>query len=196
MPGQRKCYAPVNGPDLTTNGVEHAKRLLCSSHQYSSSTPRPDRPGRPDSKLTVTLIAIDALGKRPPCCYSMTSTCPRPAPRPAPPGQHTVYLDELSRTHVTAGSANGAAAGPSPSTPTCWSTSKPPLTTPDPQIALTVMDAIFHKLGLSPSRLRQDRILDEAGHTADPVHLMRVFGLTAKPAMRYVQAAHPERHSK
>jgi len=41
--------------------------------------------------------------------------------------------------------------------------------------------------------VRQDRILDEARHTADPIHLMRVFGLTAKPAMKYVQAAHPER---
>ena len=58
------------------------------------------------------------------------------------------------------------------------------------------MDATFAKLGLSPSKLRQDRILDEARHTADPVHLMRVFGLSAKPAMNYVQAAHPERRSK
>ena len=65
-----------------------------------------------------------------------------------------------------------------------------------PPIALTVMDATFAKLGLSPSKLRQDRILDEAGRTADPVHLMRVFGLSAKPAMNYVQAAHPERRSK
>jgi hypothetical protein len=66
----------------------------------------------------------------------------------------------------------------------------------NPPIALTVIDAIFMKLGLSPSKLRQDRILDEAMHTADPVHLMRVFGLTAKPAMHYVQAAHPERRSR
>lgn len=35
--------------------------------------------------------------------------------------------------------------------------------------------------------------LDEARHTADPVHLMQVFGLTAKPAMDYIRAAHPER---
>ena len=55
------------------------------------------------------------------------------------------------------------------------------------------MDAIFEPLGLSPAKLRQDRILDEASHTADPVHLMRVFGISAKPAMTYVQAAHPER---
>jgi len=27
----------------------------------------------------------------------------------------------------------------------------------------------------------------------DPVHLMRVFGISAKTAMTYIQAAHPER---
>ena len=64
-----------------------------------------------------------------------------------------------------------------------------------PPISSTVMDTIFLRLRLSPSQLRQDRILDEAKHTADPVHLMRVFGITARPAMRYVQAAHPERRS-
>jgi hypothetical protein len=62
-----------------------------------------------------------------------------------------------------------------------------------PPIALTVIDAIFSGLGLTPSKVRQDRILDEARQTADPVHLMHVFGLTAHPAMKYVQAAHPER---
>ena len=57
------------------------------------------------------------------------------------------------------------------------------------------MDTIFERLGLTPSQLRRDRILDEASHTADPVHLMRVFGISAKTAMTYVQAAHPERRS-
>jgi hypothetical protein len=41
----------------------------------------------------------------------------------------------------------------------------------------------------TPSKLRQDRILDEARHTADPVHLMRVFGITASTAMKYVYTA-------
>lgn len=48
---------------------------------------------------------------------------------------------------------------------------------------------------MSPSTLRRDRILDEARHTADPVHLMRVFGIAAKTAVHYVYAAHPERRS-
>jgi hypothetical protein len=58
-----------------------------------------------------------------------------------------------------------------------------------------VMNEIFRPLGLSPSKLRQDRILDEARHTADPVLLMRVFGIAAETAMKYIHAAHPERRS-
>lgn len=53
----------------------------------------------------------------------------------------------------------------------------------------------FVPLGVRPARLRQDRILDEARHTADPVHLVRVFGITAATAMVYVQAAHPGRRA-
>ncbi|GHF27678.1 hypothetical protein GCM10018772_61580 [Streptomyces fumanus] len=33
-----------------------------------------------------------------------------------------------------------------------------------------------------------DRILDEAHETADPVHLMRVFGIAPTTAMKYVKA--------
>jgi len=32
-----------------------------------------------------------------------------------------------------------------------------------------------------PSRLRADRIVDEAVHTADPVHHMHLFGLSQAP---------------
>lgn len=46
------------------------------------------------------------------------------------------------------------------------------------------------------SGLRQDRILNEAAETADPLRLMRLFGITEQTAMRYVGAAHPERTSK
>jgi hypothetical protein len=55
--------------------------------------------------------------------------------------------------------------------------------------------AVDSPLGVGPSVLRQDRILDEARHTADPVHLMRVFGISVHTAMDYVYAAHPERRS-
>ncbi|MFE4723663.1 hypothetical protein ACFRLW_46375 [Streptomyces sp. NPDC056728] len=57
------------------------------------------------------------------------------------------------------------------------------------------MNGIFRPLGLTLSKLRQDRIVDEARQTADPVHLMRVFGIAAETAMKYIYTAHPERRS-
>ncbi|MER6421102.1 hypothetical protein [Streptomyces sp. NPDC001137] len=49
----------------------------------------------------------------------------------------------------------------------------------------------LRRLGLQVGRLRMDRILDEAKHTSDPVHLIRLFGLSPCTAMQYVRAAHP-----
>ncbi|MFD3613151.1 hypothetical protein ACFWXA_34865 [Streptomyces atroolivaceus] len=44
--------------------------------------------------------------------------------------------------------------------------------------------------------LRQDRMLNEAFATGDPLKVMRLFGITAQTAMRYVGAACPERTAK
>ena len=41
--------------------------------------------------------------------------------------------------------------------------------------------------------LRQGRILNEAIEAADPLRMMRLFGIAASTAMRYVATAHPER---
>ncbi|MFF1916779.1 hypothetical protein ACFVYE_35500 [Streptomyces sp. NPDC058239] len=38
-----------------------------------------------------------------------------------------------------------------------------------------------------------DRILYEAQETADPVHLARLFGIHPGVAVKYVQAAHPDK---
>ncbi|MFG2821612.1 hypothetical protein ACGFX4_19550 [Kitasatospora sp. NPDC048365] len=50
--------------------------------------------------------------------------------------------------------------------------------------------------GRTLDRLRQDRILDEAFATGDPLKLMRLFGITEDTAMRYVTTAYPERTTK
>ena len=52
---------------------------------------------------------------------------------------------------------------------------------------------IFRKIGLQSSKLRSDRFLDEAHETEDPIHLMRVFGISDATAMKYLRAAHPQR---
>lgn len=49
---------------------------------------------------------------------------------------------------------------------------------------------------LTIDRLRQDRILDEAFTTGDPLKLMRLFGITEQTAMRCVGTVYPERTAK
>ncbi|CAL9327451.1 hypothetical protein [Streptomyces sp. enrichment culture] len=62
-----------------------------------------------------------------------------------------------------------------------------------PPVSKDGLRLVFRKLGIQPRRLRIDRLLDEAHETADPVHLMRVFGISDTTALKYVRAAHPHR---
>jgi hypothetical protein len=154
-----------------------------------------DRAATPFAKATVALIAVHALGKKETALLLLDDLdLPRgqlAARRPT--GTHTVYLDDLSRTLMTGWLRERRRCWPLTRNPHLLVTRHTAVDPAGPPIALTVLDAIFGELGLTPSRVRQDRILDEARHTADPVHLMRVFGLSAHPAMKYVQAAHPDR---
>lgn len=52
---------------------------------------------------------------------------------------------------------------------------------------------LFQRVGLPAGRLRVDRIVDEARHSADPVRLMELFGLSNLSATRYVLSAHPDK---
>lgn len=110
-------------------------------------------------------------------------------------GRHTVYLDELTRTLAIAWLRERHRRWPATANPHLLISQQTAAMDTLPPISSMVMTDIFRPLGLTPSRLRQDRILDEARHTADPVHLMRVFGISAATAMKYVYAAHPERRS-
>ena len=157
-----------------------------------------DRTGGPMAKLIVALIAIHGLGKKE-TTHLLVNDLDLSAGRllvRRPAGPHTVYFDQLTHTLAIGWLRERHHRWPLTTSTRLLVTAQTAADTTAPPIAHTVMDAIFQKLGHSPSKLRQDRILDEARHTADPVHLMRVFGLTAKPAMHYVQAAHPDRRSK
>ncbi|WP_159002289.1 hypothetical protein [Streptomyces sp. NRRL B-3229] len=60
-------------------------------------------------------------------------------------------------------------------------------------IAHCALRAAFDQTGMLPEQLWSDRLLDEARHTADPVHFVRVFGIHPHTAVRYVHAAHPDK---
>lgn len=55
------------------------------------------------------------------------------------------------------------------------------------------MRSAFDQIGLLPRQAWADRFLDEARETADPVHLVRIFGIHPNIAVKYVQAAHPDK---
>ncbi|MFH9967663.1 hypothetical protein ACH4PR_40930 [Streptomyces mirabilis] len=64
-----------------------------------------------------------------------------------------------------------------------------------PAVSIGTLRAALPK-GLTLDGLRQDRILNEARISADPLRLMRLFGIGDTTAMRYIAAAHPERTAK
>jgi len=156
-----------------------------------------DRADGPMAQLTVALVAIHGLGKR---------EAPRllMADLDLPGGRllvrrslalHTVYLDDLTRALAIAWLRERHRRWPATANPHLLVSQQTAAMNALPPVSSMVMNEIFRPLGLTPSGLRQDRILDEARQTADPVHLMRVFGISDTTAMKYVYAAHPERRS-
>ncbi|UOB07639.1 hypothetical protein MQE23_00380 [Streptomyces sp. HP-A2021] len=61
-----------------------------------------------------------------------------------------------------------------------------------PQLSYCALRAAFDQVGLLPRQVWADRILYEALETADPVHLVRLFGIHPNIAVKYVHAAHPD----
>ena len=155
-----------------------------------------DRAGSPMAELIVALIAIHALGKQETARLLLTDLdlpAGRLLARRPDSRHHTVYLDELTHALAIAWMRERRRLWPLTTNPHLLVSQVTAADQTCPPIAHTVIDAIFKRLGLTPGKLRRDRILDEARHTANPVHLMRVFGISAKTAMTYIQAAHPER---
>lgn len=155
-----------------------------------------ERAGTPMAKFVVAVVAIHGLGRRE-TRYLLLADLDLARGRLMVRRdlRHTVYLDEL--THVLAADWIRDRYGRWPLTANPYLLVSQQTVADDrlPPVSAMVMNDIFRPLGLSPSKLRQDRILDEARHTADPVHLMRVFGIAAETAMKYIYAAHPERRS-
>jgi hypothetical protein len=156
-----------------------------------------DRAATPMAKLVIALIAIHGLGKQETTrllAADLDLAAGRlPVRRSG--SRHTVYLDELTHALAAGWMRERHRRWPRTSNPHLLITRVTASDENHPPVAHTVIEAIFAPLGLSPGRLRRDRILDEARHTADPVHLMAVFGISAKTAMTYIQAAHPERRA-
>lgn len=106
---------------------------------------------------------------------------------------HTIYLDPLTYQLLTAWLQERQRRWPMTQNPYLMINPHTALDDRCPPIAAEAIRDRLRPTGLLPSRLRIDRILHEAAVTADPVHLIRLFGLSVKTAMRYLRSAHAER---
>lgn len=157
-----------------------------------------DRADGAMAKLVVALVAIHALGKKETdhlLLNELDLHAGRLQVARDSAQHHTVYLDETTHGLAVEWLQQRRRLWPRTTNPHLLVSQVTAADPTGPAIAHTVTDAIFQRLGISPGRLRRDRILDEAHHTADPIHLMRVFGIGSKAAMTYIQAAHPERRA-
>lgn len=93
------------------------------------------------------------------------------------------------------GFASNTVVGPEPPTPHLLVSRVSATDEAGPKASTEVTKTVFERVGISAGRLRQDRIYDEARHTADPVHLLDAFGLATSTAMKYVMAAHPDKQA-
>ncbi|MHC3388774.1 hypothetical protein ACLQ2E_04845 [Streptomyces lavendulocolor] len=112
-----------------------------------------------------------------------------------PGKRHIIYLDELTYRCASAWLRERHRRWPVTTNPHLLINRWTAVDTTHSPIGATFAE-FFRPTGLTMSTLRQDRIRDEAFEVDDPLHLMRLFGISAQTAMRYITAAHPERTAK
>lgn len=108
-------------------------------------------------------------------------------------GWHVVYLDELSHTLIAAWLRHRRARWPKSANPHLLVSRRTAMDARQQSIGSEALRAMVKPFGVTPSALRADRFLDETRQTADPIHLMRLFGICDSTALKYVFTAHPER---
>ncbi|MFF0414893.1 hypothetical protein ACFYUY_31160 [Kitasatospora sp. NPDC004745] len=107
--------------------------------------------------------------------------------------RHTLYLDALTLDLLAAWLQERRRKWPTSPNPHLFITSQSAHHPAQPPLSYCGLRASFDQTGTLPKQLWSDRVLGEAKHTTDPVHLVRVFGIHPHTAVRYVHAAHPDR---
>lgn len=107
--------------------------------------------------------------------------------------KRTIFLEDLTMDLVAAWLRTRHGSWPATLNPHLLITTQTARHIARPPISEFARRSIFRRTGTTAEALRQDRILHEAHQTADPVHLMKLFGISATTAVRYVYTAHPEK---
>ncbi|WP_094213791.1 hypothetical protein [Streptomyces sp. 2R] len=106
---------------------------------------------------------------------------------------HLVYLDDLSTDLAADRLRERRRRWPQATNPHLLITPQTYRHPASPPISHCAMRSAFDQIGLLPRQAWADRFLDEARETADPVHLVRIFGIHPNIAVKYVHAAHPDK---
>ena len=155
-----------------------------------------DRADNNVTKLVIALLAIHAI--RPGEIRDITLarldrtrgtlTTPRR-------GGHVrkILLDELTLVLVTNWLRERAQRWPASTNPHLVVSQISAYDTRDLPVTKLMIQKMLQPLGVTATQLVTDRILDEARHTEDPIHLMQLFGIGAATAVKYLHAACPEK---
>ncbi|MGW0949881.1 hypothetical protein ACWD4O_46185 [Streptomyces sp. NPDC002623] len=109
------------------------------------------------------------------------------------PRRHTLHLEDLTYRLAAEWLTERHRRWPHSANPHLLVSQQTALDTHHPTVGVKTLKGACPSLELSLWQLREDRSLDEARLTADPLHLIRLFGISTGAAMRYIAAAHPEK---
>ncbi|WP_406004902.1 hypothetical protein OG440_01055 [Streptomyces sp. NBC_00637] len=148
------------------------------------------------SQLIIALVAIHALAHEdlPSLLFdALDRARGRLRVRRVGRPDHHVHLDEVTPALATAWLRKRYRRWPRTTNPHLLVSRVSATDDTGPMLSTEVTRTVFERVGMPARKLRQDRIYDEARHTADPVHLMRLFGIGKSTAMKYVAAHSDER---
>ncbi|MEU1367466.1 hypothetical protein ABZ454_15155 [Streptomyces sp. NPDC005803] len=155
----------------------------------STNLPRPlssdrlagilDRLDGPRARLLVGLVAIHAIHATEAARLLLTDVNLKNRTIAVRRGLHVhvVYLDDLSTRLVADWLRERRIRWPHATDSHLLVTLQTYRHPASPQISYTGMRSAFDQIGLLPRQLWADRVLDEARETADPVRLVRLFGI-------------------
>ncbi|MER6021857.1 hypothetical protein [Streptomyces anulatus] len=196
--GARKADSGPRPFGVQGRGPPAVSRQRLTTPLHSSVTADQERRGRNDfQRFVMVLVCVHALSgtdMRHLLLTDLDLSRERLIVR-RPGKRHIIYLDELTYRCASAWLRGGHRRWPVTTNPHLLINRWTAVDTTHSPIGAAFTN-IFRPTGLTMPTLRQDRIRDEAFEVDDPLHLMRLFGISSQTAMRYITAAHPERTAK
>ncbi|MFD0507901.1 hypothetical protein ACFQ0G_44305 [Streptomyces chiangmaiensis] len=136
-------------------------------------------------ELCVALVAIHAV--RPLTLPTLRTSDLNRARGRVRAASRLIYLDDLTLGLIAAWLRDRQRQWPHSTNPHLLVTRRTAMHAEHPPITKFAVRYHFRFTGFTAQQLWSDRILEEAREIRDPVHLMRVFGLSATTAVKYVQ---------